>query len=517
MSNAKEIGKKAESYVSGLAVYNDMVCTPPKEDENGWDFLLEFTTKNLGFTQEQKIKTFIQVKGFKCNFEDYEGIDFKLSNIKNMINDNHPWFIIFVCIKDKKSYLLHFDENLIKEGFEKIKKANKSGKKLHKTKWRINPNKYKTSFIEKDSDLFKDEILSYIDNISNYGLNKNYFKSIIGFYNTTIKTKFNLNQNIVEKFELGYLKDVDIEPINNEVLFENVDGVINKNISKIKLSESSFKNVDLILKINNKKFESRMKLYYSKTGNSFRFLGLFWELVINFKTKEITLKINLYENQEPQELLEIEKELTIVEKLFSREKNHLIIKDKKEENILDFYFEERSEDVENTIKNVKYLLKISRFIQNVFKGESILNQKYNLENIVDLFLSKPIPFLYSVINKEKIMFVDNYQNYQNKKNLQLILPIDLKFLNFKYTMIFEANTMSELNEDGKIKLSILDYKIHVLDELNGKEMYQECNELKETSFYNIFFSYAMIEKEKASDFEQLLIDEKDSKINKYGV
>lgn len=128
--------KWAENHLASLCGEEDGVATPPGDDVNGWDLMLEFPEKthNGTATQRPAIQfAFIQVKS---TISRDRRVQIKLSNVLKSCRQPQPWFILLVVRDPKKGikeiYGLHVWKEHMAAGLKAVHQASVNGVLLHR-------------------------------------------------------------------------------------------------------------------------------------------------------------------------------------------------------------------------------------------------------------------------------------------------------------------------------------------------------------------------------------------------
>lgn len=269
-----DIGTVGESRVMNFANEYGIEATEPRNDKNGWDLYLEFESNLNILMRDNNFKAFVQVKSFDTDFEKYNGRNIKLSNIKKMIESNEPWFLFFVDIKEKIFHIVHFDETLIKKGYENIKKANLNKKKLNKVNLKINPHSDVRLVSLKDSDDLKKTLLNFIGySMNTYSEKKEKIRKEIGYESSEIKflTKFKIKD--ILNLELGYsdsliitneIENLQIETHGKSITLE--DSLLIKKITSI----NEYENIETTFDFGDMKINLNLNFTKSSTFDAMR-------------------------------------------------------------------------------------------------------------------------------------------------------------------------------------------------------------------------------------------------------
>ncbi|MDX8454579.1 hypothetical protein RFM98_17605 [Mesorhizobium sp. VK9D] len=117
----------AEKLFSTACSDGDAVCSPPDEDINGWDFLIEFPDRSYSGPLERrpaKDVAFVQVKSKSGGKPPSATI--KLSNVQIACASKQPWFLVAVTRDNKGShrfYGLHVWSELMRKSLSAVRQA----------------------------------------------------------------------------------------------------------------------------------------------------------------------------------------------------------------------------------------------------------------------------------------------------------------------------------------------------------------------------------------------------------
>lgn len=121
----------AEKRFSLYCSDGDAVCTPPDEDINGWDFLVELPDQPHTGPQEgkpAKRQAFVQLKS---TVTEGRRVQVKLSNMLNAARSQDPWFIFLITRSpdadaEEEVFGLHFWGEHIEHTLKKVREASVS-------------------------------------------------------------------------------------------------------------------------------------------------------------------------------------------------------------------------------------------------------------------------------------------------------------------------------------------------------------------------------------------------------
>jgi hypothetical protein len=133
----ERLPKYAERLFALLCSGADALAHKAEEDENGWDYLVEFPKAlhpGPADTHPPSPTAYVQVKSTKTSKRSCR---IKLSNALNAAQSRQPWFIVMLRF-DKNgelinTYAVHFWDQLMHRTLEAVRKASNSGGPLHQT------------------------------------------------------------------------------------------------------------------------------------------------------------------------------------------------------------------------------------------------------------------------------------------------------------------------------------------------------------------------------------------------
>jgi hypothetical protein len=133
--------KYAEHSFAAACSLAEAVPHRPDEDQNGWDYMVEFDHKNASGhsdTHPAAAKAFVQVKssinrGLACTV--------KLSNALKAAQSKWPWFLVLYIAADKPRkptiYAKHIWQQELEQTLREVRLAEKAGLALNRKKLRI--------------------------------------------------------------------------------------------------------------------------------------------------------------------------------------------------------------------------------------------------------------------------------------------------------------------------------------------------------------------------------------------
>jgi hypothetical protein len=127
-----KISRLAENLFEKLCFDAGLTPSPPKHDENGWDFIVEFPHNRIPRVyldaQPAAIKFLCQVKSTDTFTNK---VDMKVSNWDNLARTPIPAFIFILDFDGhdapKRAYLCHFGDNRVAQTLKKVRELEKSG------------------------------------------------------------------------------------------------------------------------------------------------------------------------------------------------------------------------------------------------------------------------------------------------------------------------------------------------------------------------------------------------------
>lgn len=207
-------GAPGESLVQYLANKDDILASPPQQDQFGWDLHLQFksNTSSLFLDEnESNYNVYVQVKEFDKAFEEYTGRSIKLSNIQHMVTSNAPCFVIYAQPANNEIYLVHIYSKIIEEGLRKIREAQASHKPLNETTITINPHTYGAVKVDMSGGL-KKQLIEIIGNSPrSYVEEKIKYVRTIGYTTGPIEIIGKVSDQDLLAVQLGITDSVEID------------------------------------------------------------------------------------------------------------------------------------------------------------------------------------------------------------------------------------------------------------------------------------------------------------------
>ena len=206
----EQIGQIGEKFFNYMCSTSEITATEPGLDKYGWDFFIEFKTKQQSYIpidlQNNNIQAKVQIKTFDKN-KGY--VQIKLSKMFDLVKFTLPSFICFIDLNGQNEpaniYLVHIDEIIIRKVLKAIRKKQFNQKNFTKTMITIKYNK--KHIIQKPYKL-DEEVLKYIpSSIDNYVTNKKKIRETIGYDELPL--------NMTMEFDSTIIKDYLVNPLNH--------------------------------------------------------------------------------------------------------------------------------------------------------------------------------------------------------------------------------------------------------------------------------------------------------------
>lgn len=130
----RRLARFAETSFATLCASAGALCHQAQEDENGWDFLVEFPVEMVAGpadTQPPGNRAFVQIKSTKT---DRISCSIKLSNALKAAQSRDPWFVVMM-VEDNgapKIYSVHIWKDQIERSLRAVRKAFIDNAPLHK-------------------------------------------------------------------------------------------------------------------------------------------------------------------------------------------------------------------------------------------------------------------------------------------------------------------------------------------------------------------------------------------------
>jgi|GEM_PF-5255458 hypothetical protein len=134
----RDVGRLGEKQFDLWASEMNVTINPSKEDERGWDFIIEipdYLQRDYHLAKyPHPIKSFVQVKS---KDKGERSVSIKLSNWRNLIDTPLPTFILIFEFLGKNepqnAFMIHIGEDLIKRYYGRLKELDPSAKLNKKT------------------------------------------------------------------------------------------------------------------------------------------------------------------------------------------------------------------------------------------------------------------------------------------------------------------------------------------------------------------------------------------------
>ncbi len=156
-NSIKRLARFAETSFASLCAAAGVLCNESQEDENGWDYLVEFPADvAVGpvDTHPPAKQAFVQVKSTRTT---RPSCTIKLSNTLKAAQSRDPWFIVLMVETGAKPkiYAVHIWKSLIEKSLKAVRQATIENKQLHQRRITIN---------FEDSDLHTDDLIDWMRN-----------------------------------------------------------------------------------------------------------------------------------------------------------------------------------------------------------------------------------------------------------------------------------------------------------------------------------------------------------------
>jgi len=126
----------AEKAFSLKCTEGNATATPPDEDVNGWDYLVELPSRQFAGLAEETPPTEIVFAQVKSTKGGRLSAQVKLSNVVKACRSHDPWFIVLVAAdrngKSTKFFGRHVWGRLLHEGLAAVRKAGLEGVALNR-------------------------------------------------------------------------------------------------------------------------------------------------------------------------------------------------------------------------------------------------------------------------------------------------------------------------------------------------------------------------------------------------
>jgi hypothetical protein len=145
----KRLARFAETSFASLCAKEGALCNESQEDENGWDYLVEFPSASWpgsADTQPPSHRAFVQVKSTRNR---RLSCSIKLSNALKAAQSRDPWFIVLIIATEggPKLYAVHVWEQLIEKMLRAVRQASIDKVPLHKRRMAVD---FETSDLRAD-------------------------------------------------------------------------------------------------------------------------------------------------------------------------------------------------------------------------------------------------------------------------------------------------------------------------------------------------------------------------------
>lgn len=134
--------KFAETTFERAGSYADALAHPPEEDQNGWDYMVEFAPRKHEGPADLHPpgrRAFVQIKSSRSGRLNCR---VKLSNALKAAQSRDPWFVVLMIASEGKAepeiYAIHVWRELIAKTLREVRAAEKDGIELNRKTMGIN-------------------------------------------------------------------------------------------------------------------------------------------------------------------------------------------------------------------------------------------------------------------------------------------------------------------------------------------------------------------------------------------
>jgi len=199
----KQLGNLGENHLEKLCIGSNLSKSKPGQDENGWDYFIEFPQNRISAVhldaQPAPIKFLCQVKATD-NFES-KSLSMKVSNWEHLARTPLPTFVLILDYKNGYSpvncYLCHFNSERIGQTLKRIRELECNGKiNLHEHEMTLTAHDSEKFVSENPIDL-KEKIIEYTGrNLSEYTELKNNILHNLGYESNRYKFSFTTKEDL---------------------------------------------------------------------------------------------------------------------------------------------------------------------------------------------------------------------------------------------------------------------------------------------------------------------------------
>ncbi|MFY0696870.1 MAG: hypothetical protein JXR11_03370 [Balneola sp.] len=320
----RNIGRIAEKEFSTWCSQVGITCNPSIEDDEAWDFIIEFGLDEKDFmTQDEVspgIKSFIQVK---ASDSVNSNRNITLRNWQKMIKNSYPVFILRIEFDENKDpqrgYLIHIGSELISKGLKKLREIEDGMEFLLK--------RTMTYTIDDDSllnTLDGNEIKSRIEKFIPNGINKyiqwkSNFVETIGYEEEELTFKIPLKKGVhpseeLQDLSLGLIPYLEVESAKTrKKRFGKYSKEISLGPGKLTMNIEPYSKATLVLRTDDflDELDIELDLYKPKGINNlpkdklkFVVKDKNLSLQISYKTKNIRLDFSLPDPKKETDLSE---------------------------------------------------------------------------------------------------------------------------------------------------------------------------------------------------------------------
>lgn len=208
----------AEFSFARACAAGDAIPHPPKKDENGWDYMVEFDGKareGHADTRPPASKAFVQIKSTSRN---QLACSIKLSNALKAAQSSLPWFVVLYVspkgLRKTAAYAKHIWQSEIEQALRAVRLSEKEGTPLNRRRLTIS--------FDKSDKKTEEDLVPWMEMCID-SVKPDYYRAKKAIYETT-------------GFENGYaIGKISFAVENEDALFANFlglgDGLLGTNIS----------------------------------------------------------------------------------------------------------------------------------------------------------------------------------------------------------------------------------------------------------------------------------------------
>lgn len=459
-----DVGDFGEDTFTAIATSSGITSTPARKDRFGWDSLLEFKNPSSSVfwdSYESYYSVNVQVKGFECDYEKYNGRDIRLSNILHMINSNNPQFFAFVSVKYNLVYLVHLNNELITSGLKRIREeqAKNENVKLNKKYLRVNPHQHDVMIVRHGE--LKDALIKVIGSSpSEYTKNKQILVKNVGYESERLSMEGQINPQELLDVELGlkdstFLDMVNMKDIRFGIPIELKEQPISVEILGDNYVDENFSNSSQIVK--GKTVELELKpldggipmiveatlrvSILSKEYKKFVLESNFFKMIFEDKHLTVNLRLNSMWKRE-EEISNIIHAIKVAEIIFSESGVDFSIYNDK------LIFRRKTMFIEDDALDYSQYLLLAKSLKCLFEILDV-NKKIKLSNYIpdiDGYINT-MRFISSPDGNTKYVKVCNLGEFRvSEENVKVIVPISIIVEGEHYILI--SSTTGKVEDTG---------------------------------------------------------------------